>query len=229
MQRLKQYFLLVLLLFFIAPQLAEAQLFKRKDNGLISKIKGNKSEQHIDIFTLTLDENKEVPEVGSPIAHKKISEYMLNELKRLQKVKGISVVAERNNEILKATIPMDRLFLPNDTALWSRAELVLRPFVRYGEEQGMFHILIVTHSDDTGSVDYSLALTLSRSKAIKQWLLQNGATTTEIVEYAMGAEDPVCDNSSMENRYKNRRAEIYIIPAERIVALAKRAKLSVKK
>lgn len=211
---------------------AEAQIFKRQEGGGFFSIfkKEKKTEQPvIDVHTLTIDENKNLLQIQSSIARKKIKEYMANEQKRLLKVKNISAVKlEREGEILKAVLPMEKLFLPNDVTLWNRAEMMLRPFVKYFEQKGVFHILIVTHSDNTGSIDYNLTLTSSRAEAILQWFITEGADKEGVVTYAMGGEEPLNKNRTMAERAQNRRAEIYIIPGEEMIRQAQRGKLDIK-
>jgi outer membrane protein OmpA-like peptidoglycan-associated protein len=224
----KQYILIVISLLLAIPQV-EAQLFNRlKKGGLL---KDNKTEQIIDIQTLTVDENINIPVVESPLAHRKIREYMAVKEKSLQKLKqyGVSQVELlRNAEVIKVTIPMDKLFYPNDTLFLNKADLLLRPIARYGEEEGMYHILVVTHSDNTGSIDYCLNLTSNRADRLLLRLKQLGVKTKEIVVYAMGSEEPVTDNLSMESRRKNRRTEIYLIPGEEMIKLSLRGKLEIK-
>ena len=123
---------------------------------------------------------------------------------------------------------MDKLFYPNDTLFFSKADMLLRPIARYGEDDGMYHILVVTHSDNTGSIDYCLNLTSDRAESLLNRLKQLGVKTKDIVAYAMGSEEPVTDNFTMESRRKNRRTEIYIIPGEEMIKLSLRGKLEIK-
>ena len=224
----KQYILIAISLLLAIPQV-EAQLFNRlKKGGLL---KDNKTEQVIDIQTLTVDENINIPVVESPLAHRKIREYMAIKEKSLQKLKqyGVSQVELlRDGEVIKVTIPMDKLFYPNDTAFINKADLLLRPIARYGEEEGMYHILIVTHSDNTGSIDYCLNLTSDRAESIVARLKQLGARTKDIVIYGMGSEEPATENLTMESRRKNRRTEIYLVPGDEMIRLSLRGKLEIK-
>ena len=224
----KQYILIAISLLLAIPQV-EAQLFNRQKKGGV--LKDNKTEQHIDIQTLTFDENINIPVVESPLAHRKIREYMAVKEKSLQKLKqyGVSEVELlRGDEVIKVTIPMDKLFYPNDTLFLSKADMLLRPIARYGEDDGMYHILVVTHSDNTGSIDYCLNLTSDRAESLLNRLKQLGVKTKDIVAYAMGSEEPVTDNFTMESRRKNRRTEIYIIPGEEMIKLSLRGKLEIK-
>lgn len=180
----------------------------------------------VNIQELTLDENIAVPEIKSPYASRKVRELVTDEIKRLQKVKGITVTAERDGEVIKGVVLMEALFLPNDTLLWERAQYALRPFVRYIAQPDMFHMLIVTHSDGTGSPEYNLNLTDRRAYEIRQWLIDNGACAEMIAIYGCGAEDPVAGNNSIENRRRNRRTEFYIVPGNALIKQAERGKIS---
>lgn len=226
----KHYILILLSLLFVLPQ-TEAKLLKRNKKGLIASIRENRIGGHIDIQTLTVDENINVPIIESPLVHRKVREYMAEQGKILQKLKqhGVSQVDFiRGEEVIKLTILMDKLFYPNDTTLLNKSELLLRPIARYGEKIGMYHILIVTHSDNTGSIEYNLNLTLNRAEKIHEKLKQLGLKTSEVVVYGMGGEEHVVDNITMENRQKNRRTEIYLIPGEEMINLALRGRLEVK-
>lgn len=179
----------------------------------------------INIQELTLDENIAVPEIVSPYAARKIRELARDEIKRLQKVKGISVTSERDGEVMKAVIPMESLFLPNDTLLWERAQYSLRPFAKYIARPDMFHMLIVTHSDGTGSAEYNLNLTDRRAQEIRKWFIDNGGAEEMIAIYGCGAEDPIAGNNSIENRRRNRRTDIYIVPGNALIKQAERGKI----
>lgn len=228
---IKKYNILILLsLLFVLPQ-AEAQLFKRNKKELFSNVRENRVGEHIDIQTLTVDENINVPIIDSPLAHRKIREYMAEQAKTLQKLKqhGVSQVEFlRGDEVIKVTIPMDKLFYPNDTTLLNKTDLLLRPFARYGEAPGMYHILIVTHSDNTGSISYNLELTQNRASKIYSRLKQLGLETREVVIYGVGGEEPITDNLTMANRQKNRRTEIYLIPGEEMIYMSLRGRLEIK-
>lgn len=226
-----QYILLILtLLLFVSPQ-AESQLLKREKKSGVQLSLREKTMPHIDIQTLTLDENINVPIIESPLAHRKIREYMAEQEKILQKLKqyGVSQVElQRGGEVVKLTIPVDKLFYPNDTTLFNKADLLLRPIARYGSDIGMYHILIVVHSDNTGSIEYNLNLTTKRAEQLHNKIKQLGLKTDEVVVYGMGGEEPLTDNLTMEKRKKNRRVDIYLVPGEEMIKLSLRGRLEVK-
>jgi len=80
------------------------------------------------------------------------------------------------------------------------------------------------HSDNTGSEAYTIQLTRSRVNAIFDWFEAHGSTDF-VVPYALGDSDPVVDNNSFENRKKNRRLEIYLVPEQVMIEQAKKGNL----
>ena len=138
-----------------------------------------------------------------------------------KKAKGIV-----KREVIKVVIPMDQLFQPNDTLLWDRAELILRPFVKYVENPDYYHILLAAYTDDTGSDAYTRRLSESRARAVAGWLQEHGGVSDYIVPYGMGNSNPIMPNTSDANRTENRRMEIYLVPGEALLKLAGKGKIT---
>ena len=182
---------------------------------------------HPDIQNFTLQENCMVPAISSK-ALPEIRKTVLQEMRRLYKIKQIKISTVRNGEVIKVVIPMSQLFQPNDTMLWSRANLMLRPFIRYIQIPDYYHILIVAHSDDTGTPAYTEKLTEIRAQAVKDWLTAYGADPAYVVAYAAGSNEPLYSNTSEVNRDRNRRLEIYLVPGEELIWDARKGKVSFK-
>lgn len=69
-------------------------------------------------------------------------------------------------------------------------------------------ILVTGHTDNKGSHEFNLKLSLSRARAVKNHLRASGFSSTKILAIGMGSERPVADNTSKEGRRRNRRVEI---------------------
>lgn len=179
--------------------------------------------EHIDITKLTLDENISIPELDKEA--RKIRTAQSREMRRLQKARLTDLKLERNYEVIKATIAASNLFLPNDTVLSEKADIFLRPFLADLRIPDYYHVMLVMHSDDTGSEAYSLDLTRSRVQAVRDWFARNGGNTDFVVTYEAGAFSPIASNRTMEGRAKNRRLEIYLIPGEKMIDMARRGQL----
>ena len=70
---------------------------------------------------------------------------------------------------------------------------------------------LVGHTDNSGTDDFNLQLSLDRAQEVKAFLLSNGATNTIEVE-GKGESQPLNDNSNEDKRRYNRRVEIFIAP-----------------
>jgi outer membrane protein OmpA-like peptidoglycan-associated protein len=88
------------------------------------------------------------------------------------------------------------------------------------------------HSDNTGSSAYTLNLTRQRVNAIFDWFDENGSVDY-VVPYALGDTEPmvdnniVVDNNSVENRKRNRRLEIYLVPEKVMLQQAKKGRINI--
>lgn len=136
------------------------------------------------------------------------------------------VEAFRNKEVLLITIPAHLLFEPNATELRSGAYEYLAPVKRYLKDPDMFRVMLVMHTDNTGSDEYRDRLTLDRVDSVFDWFEDNGANTQYLFSYALGDEMPLKPNDSMENRRQNRRLEIYLVPGRKMVEQAKKGRIA---
>ena len=67
---------------------------------------------------------------------------------------------------------------------------------------------------NAGNAAYNYSLTIQRVLDIFDWFERNGAATDFLIPYAAGSHEPLVPNNSTENRYRNRRLEVYLIPGE---------------
>ncbi len=138
---------------------------------------------------------------------------------------GCLVETFRNKEVLLITIPASKLFMPNEVELRPDASAYLSPIKRYLKEPDMYRVLIVMHTDNTGSEAYRDHLTEERSSAVFDWFVSQGVDTSYLFPYAYGDEMPLVENNSMSNRDKNRRLEIYLVPGKKMADQAKKGRI----
>lgn len=140
--------------------------------------------------------------------------------------KGVCTIeAFRNKEVLLITIPAEALFSPNSTQLSENAAKLLTPVKRYMKDPDMFRVLLVMHTDNTGSDEYREKITEERVDAVAEWFDNQGADTSYTFSYAFGDDNPLVPNTSMENRALNRRLEIYLMPGQKMFEAAKKGKI----
>ncbi len=138
---------------------------------------------------------------------------------------GCTIEAFRNKEVILITIPAELLFAPNATELSENAAKFLTPIKRYMKDPDMFRVLLVMHTDNTGSEQYRENITADRVDAITAWFDDSDADTSYTFSYAFADDTPLVPNNSMENRAKNRRLEIYLMPGEKMLEEAKKGKI----
>ena len=138
---------------------------------------------------------------------------------------GCNVENFRNKEVLLITVPASKLFYPNSTDLRPDASNFLNPIKRYLKEPDMYRVLLVMHTDNTGSEGYREEITEKRSTAVFDWFDNQNLDTEYLFSYAYADEMPLVENNSMSNRDRNRRLEIYLVPGAKLADQAKKGRI----
>ena len=180
-----------------------------------------------DIYEMSLDENLESPEIKNDKQADKIQEFQYDMAVAFTR-SNYDVELMREGEVIVITIPASQLFEANDTVVTKVGQELLKPFLRMIKNPGFYKMLLVMHSDNTGSSDYTLNLTRQRVNAIYDWFDENG-TVDYVVPYALGDTDPLVDNNSVENRKTNRRLEIFLVPEKTMLQQAKKGTINMSR
>ncbi len=75
---------------------------------------------------------------------------------------------------------------------------------------GIDHARIDGHTDDSGSTEHNLALSLSRAQSVAMIMAQSGFTDTNLTTAGRGEANPIADNSTADGKQRNRRVNIII-------------------
>ena len=144
------------------------------------------------------------------------------------KKNGCNIETMRSGEVIIITIPTDLLFLPNERTLIDDCDNLLSPIQRYLKTPDFYRVLLVMHTDDTGSETYTDELSLDRVDAVFDWFETHNTNTTYLFPTASGASEPLfgTKNDTVKNRAKNRRLEIYLIPGEEMLRQAKLGRIA---
>ena len=177
-----------------------------------------------DIYDMS-HENLLTPEIKNDKQADKIQDFQY-EMAVAFKQSNYDVEIMRDNEVIVITIPASQLFEPNDTVLSKLGEKQLEPFLRMVKNPGFYKLLLVMHSDNTGSPEYTLNLTRQRVNTIFDWFDENGSVDY-VVPYALGDTDPIVDNNSVENRKRNRRLELFLVPEKTMIQQAKKGRINI--
>lgn len=174
------------------------------------------------IYDLALDENLYQPQLGK--TSNEIAEFQLSTARELKR-DGNMVELMRSGEVIVVTIGASQLFDACSTELSELGAIVLKPFTKYLKTPGLYKMILVMHSDNTGSAEYTLELTQARVDAVYDWFDAN-SVADYVVPYALGSIEPLYPNNSVENRKANRRLEIYLVPGYTMIKQAQSGKIS---
>ncbi len=75
-------------------------------------------------------------------------------------------------------------------------------------------VLIVGHTDSTGSDEYNMGLSYRRAEGARAFLAAQGIDANRVRVEGRGESEPVADNSTDAGRQQNRRVEIAIFASE---------------
>lgn len=210
MQRTSRYIILVLMALLMVPASLTLQARDNDD----------------DIYDMSLDENLVTPEIKNDKQADKVQAFQY-EMALAFKRTNYEVEVMRDNEVIVITIPASQLFNPNDTVLNELGVAQLKPFLSMLTNPGFYKMLLVMHSDNTGSPEYTLNLTRQRVNAVYDWFEENGSVDY-VVPYALGETDPITDNNSVESRKRNRRLEIFLVPEKTMLQQAKKGNINMR-
>jgi outer membrane protein OmpA-like peptidoglycan-associated protein len=102
-------------------------------------------------------------------------------------------------------------FKQNEASLTDFARLMLVELTHILGIQKNMIIEIGAFTDDVGTDAYNLALSEKRAMAVKNYLIEKGASPKQILIKGYGENSPVAANTSEENRALNRRVEFKIV------------------
>jgi outer membrane protein OmpA-like peptidoglycan-associated protein len=98
----------------------------------------------------------------------------------------------------------------NSFTLQARSELILKELLDYLNKNPELSIEISGHTDDVGSDDYNLNLSLNRAKSVYQWLINNGIAEERLTYNGYGKNKPLYLTTDEKLKALNRRVEVRI-------------------
>jgi outer membrane protein OmpA-like peptidoglycan-associated protein len=121
---------------------------------------------------------------------------------------------ERVGEGIQVTFASGILFDVDSDKLRSEAQTNLRDLATSLKSYEGTNVLVVGHTDATGSDAYNQGLSERRAAAARAFLLGAGLTTDRVEAAGRGETEPVGTNDTAEGRQANRRVEVAIYASE---------------
>lgn len=141
-----------------------------------------------------------------------IGQQLDRQAEELRRQLGSDVNIRNTGEELVLTLPQDLLFATDSATLRPDLQQDLRVIATNLVNYPRSDVIIVGHTDNTGSAAYNQTLSERRAQSVAQVLRSQGVASNRIQTIGRGLTQPVATNATPEGRRQNRRVEISIRP-----------------
>jgi outer membrane protein OmpA-like peptidoglycan-associated protein len=126
-----------------------------------------------------------------------------------QTVPGATVTREGEGILVKFDSGI--LFDTDKSALKAEAQSNLQKLAASLQNNPETNILIVGHTDNTGSDAHNMDLSIQRAQSVKSYIAAQNVPASRLQTSGKGETEPIADNTTVDGRSKNRRVEIVIV------------------
>jgi outer membrane protein OmpA-like peptidoglycan-associated protein len=147
-----------------------------------------------------------------------IGDYMAKQKKELEQVPGATVAQEGDE--LRVKFESAILFDTDSYAIKPSAKDNLQNMAGVLVKYPDTNLVVVGHTDATGTDDHNRKLSEQRAYAVKDYLVTYGVSSGRLAAQGMGESRPVASNDSADGRQQNRRVEIEIAANDALRAKA---------
>ena len=135
-------------------------------------------------------------------------------------VKDAKIESVNDGQAIRVTFDSGILFATSSASLSAASQATLQKFAANLKENSDTDLLIVGHTDNTGSDRINNPLSYNRAASVRTFLLSQGVAEMRMKVEGKGSTEPVADNSTVAGRRDNRRVEVYILPSKDMVKAA---------
>lgn len=138
-----------------------------------------------------------------------------------QQIPDAEVEKVNDGEAIKVTFDSGILFATSSSTLNAASREALTRFAENMNANPDTDIKIIGHTDSTGRHEFNMQLSEKRAESVMNFLRANNVAAGRMIPIGMGPDEPIVSNDTKENRAKNRRVEIYILPNAKMIKEAK--------
>jgi len=123
--------------------------------------------------------------------------------------KDIKLVSIKNMLEKGISVAINNVFFDVDKSeLRRESNFELKRLVQILKDNQSLKISIEGHTDNDGTEEHNQQLSLQRANSVKMYLISQGILDSKIETTGFGSLKPAINNSTIENKQKNRRVEI---------------------
>ncbi|WPU94598.1 OmpA family protein [Mucilaginibacter sabulilitoris] len=138
-----------------------------------------------------------------------------------QTVPGATVTREGEGILVKFDSGI--LFDTDKSDLKPAAQANLQNLAASLQKNQNTNILIVGHTDDTGSDSHNMDLSVRRAESVKSYIVADNVAASRLTTSGKGEAEPIADNTTTAGRAQNRRVEIVIVANDQMKQQAKQS------
>ena len=142
-----------------------------------------------------------------------------------EQMKNAKVESVNDGQAIRVTFDSGILFATGKATLSTSSQQELRKFAANLQSHTQTDILIVGHTDNTGSDQINDPLSLNRAGSVRSFLASQGVSSARMQVEGKGSREPIADNSTAAGRQENRRVEVYILPNKAMIEAAQNGTL----
>lgn len=155
-----------------------------------------------------------------------IGNKMDKQKKELERqMENAKVESVNDGQAIRVTFDSGILFATGQATLTSSSQAELRKFAANLQSNNQTDILVVGHTDNTGSDKINNPLSVNRASSVRSFLASQGIASSRMRIDGRGSYEPIADNSTAAGRKENRRVEVYILPSKAMVEAAQNGTL----
>ncbi len=141
-----------------------------------------------------------------------IGQQLDRQAAELRRQLGDNVNIRNTGQELILTLPQDLLFAVDSATLRPDLQQDLRVIATNLVNFPRSDVIVIGHTDNTGSAAYNQGLSERRAGSVAQVLRSQGVSANRIQTIGRGLTQPVASNDTAAGRQQNRRVEIFIRP-----------------